>query len=60
MIQPNNLRNRWRRMRDAHEAYGFSRQSFREWYKHGLANGNSYSAEPHHANVKVTLRSANK
>ena len=31
MIQPNNLRNRWRRYRIARHAYGFTAAPFRSW-----------------------------
>lgn len=58
MIEPNNLRNRWRRMRDAHEAYGWTRIPFRKWLNY--ADAESYRAEPHHLNFKVTLRGADK
>lgn len=55
---PNNLRNRWRRMRDAYAAYGWPRCSFREWYRYGVAEPTAYSAGPHHLNFNITLRNA--
>lgn len=56
MKDPNNVRNRWRRYRSARRAYGFTFLSFREWAAWGSANPKAYSAEPHHANFRVSLQ----
>lgn len=44
MKQPNNLRNRYRRMRNARRAYGFTFFAFRTWIK--VAAPDSYAAKP--------------
>lgn len=58
MRQPNNLRNRYRRMVEAVTAYGWHAPSFRLWVRRGMAHPDAYSAQPHHANYTVALTKA--
>lgn len=48
----NNVRNRYRRYRDAHRAYGWRPLSFREWASGWGKNPASYSVGPE---TRVTL-----
>jgi hypothetical protein len=55
MIQPNNLRNRYRRMVAAHKACQWRTGPFRDWALYLSRNPDSYSAEPRHANYTAPL-----
>ena len=51
LLEPNNLRNCWRRYKLTRQAYGWSFGTFREWYTR--TKGDSYHAPPHPANDPV-------
>jgi hypothetical protein len=53
MRDPNNTRNRYRRMCEARRAYGFTVPTLREWIRG--ARPDSYSALPHHLNFTVRI-----
>jgi hypothetical protein len=52
MKDPNNVRNRWRRMKEARDAYGFYTCEFKDMAKYLTENPRCYSAEHHHRNYK--------
>lgn len=56
MKQPNNLRNRYRRYREAHRAYRFCPLRFRDWAS--TAAPDSYSAKPGQPDEIVALTRA--
>jgi hypothetical protein len=55
MKDPNNIRNRYRRMKAARDAYGFDTFKFRDIARYLSENKKSYSAEPHHRNYNVLI-----
>jgi hypothetical protein len=55
MKDPNNVRNRWRRMKESRDAYGFYTCKFRDIARYLSENKNYYSAEPHNRNYNVLI-----
>jgi hypothetical protein len=53
MKQPNNVRNRWRRYREAMRGYQWTATPFRKWARHSAPD--SYAAIPGQPNETVKL-----
>lgn len=47
--EPNNLRNRWRRMVLTQIGYRWNTRSFRDWARYGAANPTAYEDVPKHS-----------
>jgi len=53
LLQPNNLRNRYRRYKSATKAYGWAAACFRDWVRGAIDIKTAYSAPPNPQNDPV-------